>query len=160
MIRENLRWMASMLLAANLALVAPGAALAGDKDNKKGGGGNDNGGAATETPIKHVVVIFQENVSFDHYFGTYPQAANKKGEVRFRAKAGTPTVNGLTQGLLDHNPNTDKAGTFYQPVRLDPSQNYTCDMNHDYTPEQQAFDSGLMDKFPEFTTTPDRKSVV
>ncbi|MGA2420343.1 MAG: alkaline phosphatase family protein, partial [Candidatus Acidiferrum sp.] len=27
------------------------------------------------------------------------------------------------------------------------------DMDHDYTPEQQAFDSGLMDKFPEFTAT-------
>ena len=24
----------------------------------------------TVTPIQHVVVIFQENVSFDHYFGT------------------------------------------------------------------------------------------
>ena len=30
----------------------------------------------TSTPIKHLVVIFQENVSFDHYFGTYPNAAN------------------------------------------------------------------------------------
>jgi len=28
----------------------------------------------TETPIDHVIVIFQENVSFDHYFGTYPNA--------------------------------------------------------------------------------------
>src|SRR5262249_46499516 len=28
------------------------------------------------TPIQHLVVIFQENVSFDHYFGTYPIAAN------------------------------------------------------------------------------------
>jgi len=27
---------------------------------------------ATATPIHHLVVIFQENVSFDHYFGTYP----------------------------------------------------------------------------------------
>ena len=96
MIRENLRWMASMLLAANLALVAPGAALAGDKDNKKGGGGNDNGGAATETPIKHVVVIFQENVSFDHYFGTYPDAENLSEETKFKAKKDTPTVNGFT----------------------------------------------------------------
>ena len=26
--------------------------------------------------IKHVVVIFQENVSFDHYFATYPVARN------------------------------------------------------------------------------------
>ena len=30
----------------------------------------------TKTPIKHVVVIFGENISFDHYFGTYPLAAN------------------------------------------------------------------------------------
>ena len=29
--------------------------------------------SGTRTPIKHVVVIFQENVSFDHYFGTYPE---------------------------------------------------------------------------------------
>jgi phospholipase C len=28
------------------------------------------------TPIKHLVVIFQENISFDHYFGTYPNALN------------------------------------------------------------------------------------
>jgi phospholipase C len=31
---------------------------------------------ATATPIKHLVVIFQENISFDHYFGTYPYATN------------------------------------------------------------------------------------
>ena len=63
-------------------------------------------------------------------------------------------MNGLTQGLLERNPSTDKDANFYQPVRLDISQNYTCDQNHDYTPEQQAFDSGLMDKFPEFAATP------
>jgi Phosphoesterase family len=28
----------------------------------------------------------------------------------------------------------------------------TCDQNHDYTPEQQAYDHGLMDKFVEFTS--------
>jgi len=33
----------------------------------------------TTTPIKHVVVIFDENVSFDHYFGTYPNATNPAG---------------------------------------------------------------------------------
>jgi phospholipase C len=30
----------------------------------------------TSAPVKHLVIIFQENVSFDHYFGTYPQATN------------------------------------------------------------------------------------
>src|SRR5262245_50200468 len=61
--------------------------------------------ADTATPITHVVVIFQENVSFDHYFGTYPQADNPQGEPAFQARPGTPGVNGLTDGLLDHNPN-------------------------------------------------------
>ncbi|HYZ71972.1 MAG TPA: hypothetical protein VE641_02775, partial [Chthoniobacterales bacterium] len=30
----------------------------------------------TTYPISNVVVIFQENVSFDHYFATYPNALN------------------------------------------------------------------------------------
>ncbi len=33
----------------------------------------------TTTPIKHLIVIFQENVSFDHYFATYPKADNNNG---------------------------------------------------------------------------------
>ena len=39
----------------------------------------------TRTPIKHVVVIFQENVSIDHCFGTYPNALNATGETKFTA---------------------------------------------------------------------------
>ena len=48
------------------------------------------------TPIKHLVVIFNENITFDHYFATYPQAANPQGEPRFIASDDTPSVNGLT----------------------------------------------------------------
>src|SRR5919201_2524772 len=58
----------------------------------------------TATPIKHVVVIFQENQSFDHYFGTYPRAKNPPGETPFVARPGTPSVNGLTHSLLAANP--------------------------------------------------------
>jgi phospholipase C len=74
----------------------------------------------TTTPIKHVVVIFDENESFDHYFGTYPYAANTDGTT-FTAKPGTPTVNGLytkitksgpVGPLLTSNPNE------YNPQRL------------------------------------------
>jgi len=101
--------------------------------------------APTATPIKHLVVIFQENVSFDHYFGTYPVAKNPPGEPKFTPALGTPSVNGLAGGLLTANPNG------FNPFRLDHTQAATCDQNHDYTPEQQAFDSGLMDKFPKFT---------
>ena len=51
--------------------------------------------ASTTTPIQHVVVIFQENVSFDHYFATYPAALNPSGEPQFSARDDTPSVNGL-----------------------------------------------------------------
>src|SRR6266849_6676129 len=44
------------------------------------------------TPIKHLVVIFQENHSFDVYFATYPVALNPTGQPRFRARPGTPSV--------------------------------------------------------------------
>ena len=100
----------------------------------------------TTTPIKHVVVIFQENVSFDHYFATYPNAANNTaGEPVFTPAPGTPSVNGLSGTLLTTNPNSTA------PFRLSRSQAVTCDQDHNYADEQKAVDSGLMDKFPEST---------
>jgi phospholipase C len=107
--------------------------------------GRSAGDPSTTTPIKHLVVIFQENVSFDHYFGTYPNATNPAGEPAFHARPGTPTVNGLSGPLLTNNPNLD------QPQRLDRSQALTCDQNHGYTAEQKAFDMGAMDKFVQNT---------
>ncbi len=116
---------------------------------------HDSDDARTATPIKHLVVIFQENVSFDHYFGTYPVATNPPGEPAFHARPGTPTVNGLFGALLSANPNLNPANgtSATNPFRLDRSQAATQDQNHDYGPEQQAFDGGLMDLFPKFTGT-------
>src|SRR5580698_6196744 len=109
----------------------------------------------TATPIKHVVVIFDENESFDHYFGTYPYAANTPGDgTKFTAKKGTPTVNGLYSKitksgpigpLLTDNPNE------YNPQRLTHSEALTSDQNHGYTAEQQAEDNGKMDMFVQKT---------
>jgi phospholipase C len=109
------------------------------------------GNSATATPIKHLVVVFQENVSFDHYFATYPQVLNPPGEPRFSASPGTPSVNGLSGALLTSNPNllnvVNGAGAT-NPFRLDRSQASTADQDHAYTPEQMAYDHGLMDAFP------------
>src|SRR3974377_2302284 len=77
--------------------------------------------ADTATPIKHVVVIFDENNAFDHYFGTYPNAANPPGEPQFTALPNTPAVNGLTPALLANNPNSTG------PFRLDRSKQDLCD---------------------------------
>ena len=111
----------------------------------------------TATPIKHLVVIFDENVSFDHYFGTYPYAANTDG-TKFVAKPGTPKVNGLYNKitkngpagpLLTSNPNE------YNPQRLTHAQALTCDQNHDYLPEQEAENGGKMNEFVQFTEQDD-----
>ncbi|MGI5516821.1 phospholipase C [Streptomyces sp. CA-106131] len=102
--------------------------------------------SSTATPIKHVVVLFDENVSFDHYFATYPQAANTDG-TKFTASKKTPKdVDNLrTAGLLTKNPNQ------YAPKRLTPSQALTCDQNHAYGPEQYAYNGGKNDQFVQNT---------
>lgn len=143
--------MTAVLTRAATALIAGTGLLAGVLANP----GSDAAAkpaphaARPTTPIQHLVVIFQENVSFDHYFGTYPHAANTEGSP-FTALPGTPSVNGLTAALLTANPN----GT--NPRRYSPTaigDVLTCDQDHDYTDEQVAFDGGRMDHFPQSTGT-------
>ncbi|HTV52915.1 MAG TPA: alkaline phosphatase family protein [Steroidobacteraceae bacterium] len=106
----------------------------------------------TATPITNVIVLFDENISFDHYFGTYPNAQNNPGDQIFVSYPGTPTVNGYDIELLFHNPNLNATGTAkVNPTRLSAAQAYTCSNNHNYGPEQQAVDGGLLDQFPKYT---------
>jgi phospholipase C len=100
------------------------------------------GHASPASHIKHVVVIFEENVSFDHYFGTYPVAANPKGEPAFHAAKGTPSVLDLLHSsLLSHNPNG------FRPRRLDRYDWPLCDLSHDYDPELREWNGGKMNRF-------------
>ncbi|MFF2652538.1 phospholipase C [Streptomyces sp. NPDC058045] len=133
--RRAARWGA---LAGAAALTLAGAAPAW-------GAGSAAPGKPT-TPVKHVVVIFGENISFDHYFATYPEAANTDG-TPFHASPRTPKdVDTLANaGLLHDNPNQ------YPPKRLTPEQAMTCDQKHSYTPEQYAYNGGKADKFVEHT---------
>ncbi|MEU1167603.1 alkaline phosphatase family protein [Streptomyces sp. NPDC005921] len=93
-----------------------------------------------------MVVLFDENISFDHYFATYPKAANTDG-TKFTASKNTPKdVDTLAHaGLLTKNPNQ------YLPKRLTPAQAMTCDQNHSYGPEQLAYDGGKADQFVQNT---------
>ena len=125
-----------------LAALAGGTILAGSIATHGHAAGRDN---STTTPIKHVVVIFQENITFDHYFATYPVAANPAGEPRFVARDDTPSVNGLSAGLLASNLNK------FAPFRLDRAEADTCDQDHNYSDEQKAVDMGLLDKFVQAT---------
>lgn len=96
----------------------------------------------TRTPIRHLVVIFDENNSFDRYFGTYPYATNQDG-ILFQAKPGTPIPENYLQGfaadgspvfkdaLVRDNPNQVK------PFRLG-HDDYICTNDHEYRPELDA----------------------
>jgi phospholipase C len=111
----------------------------------------------TTTPIQHVIIMFQENVSFDHYFATYPVAANPAGEPPFAAFAGTPTVNNLSANApVASFLNPPDVGALFTnnmnavaPFRLDRVNAVTCDQDHDYNDEQLAVDAGLLDHFAE-----------
>ncbi len=92
--RRSLLCSVSLLLAAAALAAPPVSAAAPAPDATK-----------TATPIKHLVVLYNENVSFDHYFATYPNAANPPGEPAFAAAPGTPRVNNLVNAdLLTRNP--------------------------------------------------------
>lgn len=97
----------------------------------------------TTTPVKYLVIIYPENASFDHFFGTYPHALNPKGQPKFKPKPFTPTVNGLSNALLTLNQNLTN------PFRLDRSQAATCRPAHSYTLLQTAAHAGLLDHFEE-----------
>src|SRR5260221_8293240 len=147
-------------------LIATAGALAEDRDD---------GHVRTATPIKHLVVIFQENVSFDPYFGTYPNALNLPGETPFKASPHTPkSINTLITplnpihhfaplaglDLLNHNPNGPggsgaaiNGAAASNPFRLSPAQALTADQGHNESPEESAYHNGLMDLFPAFVGT-------
>jgi phospholipase C len=138
---------------------------------------DDDRGGSTKTPIKHLVVIFQENVSFDHYFGTYPNALNLPGETPFKASKRTPkSVNNLLTpldttnhfvpllgvDLIHNNPNSNPAAPgngkvngadAANPFRLSPAQALTTDQGHNESPEESAYNNGRMDGFPAWVGT-------
>jgi phospholipase C len=136
---------AMLAVAVTVASIRPVAADSDDKTNPNQ--------LKTATPIKHLVVIFNENRSFDHYFGTYPNALNPEGEPVFEPANDTPrNINNLlsSPALLDDNPNLNPLnGTgASNPFRLDRTQANTADQNHAYSAEQKAYDAGKNDLFP------------
>jgi phospholipase C len=160
--RKNL--LSTVALFAVAAAVAGSGPVAADDSHGNGPdfGRHDNDGhdghpqdeTRTTTPIKHLVVIFDENRSFDHYFATYPTATNPSGEPVFKAARNTPQVNNLEHDyLLTNNPNyTNPANTPpTNPFRIDRSQANTSSQSHAYTNEQEAYDNGKADLFPLHT---------
>ena len=139
-----------------------------------------SGPGSPVTPIKNIVIIFGENISYDHYFATYPKIAynaadptdsSEIDQTNFNAKATAPANNNLitplnpstfaaiaNPALLTANANgTTGSGAAYNganatnPFLFWNSQAATADQNHSAKPEQIAYDNGLMDQFPGST---------
>jgi phospholipase C len=77
-------------------------------------------------PIKHVIIIVEENHTFDNYFGTYPGANGINGSFRLPLSPGGPRIQApfrIPGVTTDHNP---------------------C---HTWTCAHRAYASGKMDGF-------------
>jgi phospholipase C len=89
-----------------------------------------DGGLTPQEAIKHVVIIMQENRSFDHYFGTYPGAEGIPVDAN-----GVPTV---------CNPDP-KSGTCVKPYHLAADKNYGG--GHGSANAKTCIDASKMDGF-------------
>jgi phospholipase C len=78
--------------------------------------------------IEHVVILIQENRSFDHYFGMYP------GVRGFGDKNGA-------SAFFQRGPD----GKTVQPFHLDTG--CMADITHDWAPQHESYDGGKMDRF-------------
>ncbi len=81
---------------------------------------------AKDIPVKHFVYIIQENITFDHYFGTFPGA------------------DGIPKGVkLSYMPGGER---IYAPFHLDKTS-IPHDLNHSWQAAHVAYDGGKMDGF-------------
>src|ERR1700757_2894582 len=89
------------------------------------------------TDIEHVVILIQENRSFDHYFGSYRGVRGFSDQsMAFHQPDPTNTANSPVGALL--------------PFHLDTSTtNAACthDISHDWVPQHQSWNNGAMDGF-------------
>ncbi len=95
------------------------------------------GACSKLTDIEHVVILIQENRSFDHYFGSY------------RGVRGFSDQSMAFQQPDPANTTISPVGTLL-PFHLDTSTtNAACthDITHDWIPQHQSWDNGAMDGF-------------
>lgn len=110
----------------------------------------DSAEAKTASPIHHTVVIFQENRSFDNYFGTYPYAPG------FKALPQTPqdvrnlnyVTGSVTRDAYGPVYNPDANGNPVYPWHdAGKAAIQETDVNHGYGPMISMVNGGKMDMF-------------
>jgi phospholipase C len=93
------------------------------------------GGSGASSNIEHLVVVVQENISFDSYFATWCQAP-----------AGSNPSCNEGPACCERGPDTDP-GTGVSPLLLDDAQHGAFDPIHFSTCHISEIDGGRMDQF-------------
>jgi len=84
----------------------------------------------SKLPVEHIVIIFQENRTFDHYFGTFPGA------------------NGIPEGAaLPVAPGSSQRITPFHLTTTSWTGNPVTDLSHAHKVAEVAYDGGKMDGF-------------
>ncbi len=104
-----------------------------------------NNATGTIMDVEHVVILMQENRSFDHYFGTL------KGVRGFGDRFTIPLPNGRTVWEQEY-----LAGQIVPPYYLDSSKGNALRVKgtpHDWNDGQNAWDGGRMSQWPTHKKT-------
>ena len=111
----------------------------------------DTTGSPTLSDIRHVVILMQENRSFDHYFGTLSGVRGFSDPNVLRTRVNGSRVPVWDQFGYAPGIGVDPDG-YLQPFELQqqfPVENGDCtnDIDHDWGPQHQCWDNGNMDAF-------------
>jgi phospholipase C len=89
------------------------------------------------TDIEHIVILIQENRSFDHYFGSY------RGVAGFRDRHAPPSV------FAQHGYPVQGYNGYLNPFHIDTYHNGECtnDINHSWGPQHLYWNGGRNDGF-------------
>ena len=99
--------------------------------------------------IQHVVILMQENRSFDNYFGSYPAVAGFDDPTVLRQprRGGRPIWYQYGWGPGDAGP---VSGDYLLPFRLDTDSNdaaCTPDVTHEWEAQHLCWNNGAMDRW-------------
>jgi phospholipase C len=104
--------------------------------------------SASLSDIKHVVILMQENRSFDHYFGTLSGVRGFSDQNAAKNANGTPIFD-----QYGYQPGSGPSASGYlQPFHLvnkPPSENGedTNDIAHDWVTQHDSWNGGKLDSF-------------
>ncbi len=105
--------------------------------------------ASSLNDIEHVVILIQENRSFDHYFGTYRGVRGFSDPHAMTLPDGAP-VFWQPDGSNTSNPPVGRLLPFRLDTRpLPPAANGTCteDITHSWGNQHSCWNNGAMDSF-------------